>query len=95
MFNDHPSKYDIGITAFNGRLLVSIYPKEPSDPACQENPVVHFIKPKDEPQLMEALRRSASMKDVVETLQGIAIDVEMSRLERDIIEYWRQHPAKR
>lgn len=92
---DHPSKYDIGITNLNERLLVSISPKDPSALIGGRRSVVHFIKRQDGPQLLEAIRRSQSIGEVVNVLKSIAIEVEMTALERDIVEYWKQHPSKK
>jgi len=93
--DDHPSKYNIGITNLNERLLVSISPKDPSELIGGRRSVVHFINRQDGPQLLEAIRRSQRIGEVIKVLENIAIEVEMTALERDIVEYWKQHPSKK
>ena len=92
---DHPSNFEIAATEINGNLLVSIRPKDESKLIKGKNAVVHFVSSKDEPLIMSQLRERQDIESVIDFIEKIAVEPEMTSLERDVIEYWSQHPSKK
>lgn len=91
----HPSNFEIAATEINGNLLVSIRPKDESKLIKGKNAVVHFVPSKDEPLIMSQLRERQDIESIIDFIEKIAVEPEITSLERDVIEYWSQHPPKK